>query len=83
DNIQSVTSVIEMLQERLGTKLQPNTIPKPDNFIEIPDQFLNSQKLHNFGYVPQTSFDKGIEQTVEWYQQNRALLSKLGSRYLG
>ena len=82
DNIQSVKSVISMLQDRLATELVPNTIPKPDNFIEIPDQFLNSQKLHDFGYVPQTSFDKGVEQTVEWYQDNRALLSKLGSRYL-
>jgi CDP-glucose 4,6-dehydratase len=83
DSIQSVSGVIDTVQQVLGKTLEPITIPKPDNFIEIPDQFLDSQKLHDFGFVPQVGFTKGIERTVEWYAENQDLLAKLGNRYLG
>jgi CDP-glucose 4,6-dehydratase len=82
DAIRSVAGVIEMLQKVLGSSLEPITIPKPENFIEIPDQFLDSQKLHEFGFVPQVGFVEGLERTVDWYRENRTLLSKLGNRYL-
>lgn len=83
DSIQSVTGVIDTLQRVLATSLEPVTIPKPENFIEIPDQFLDSQKLHDFGFVPKVSFEDGLKHTIEWYRDNQQLLSKLGDRYLG
>ncbi len=82
DSIQSVIGVIDTLRRVLGSSMEPITIPKPDNFIEIPDQFLDSQKLHDFGFVPQTPFEEGLRRTVDWYAENRELLARLGSRYL-
>ncbi|HJR90602.1 MAG TPA: NAD(P)-dependent oxidoreductase [Aeromicrobium sp.] len=81
-NIQSVIGVISTLQSVLGTSFEPETIPKPDNFIEIPDQFLDSGKLHEFGFAPQVEFEEGVKRTVEWYRDHQELLTKLGSRYM-
>ena len=81
-NIQSVRQVIDMITELTGTELRPTTIPKPENFIEIPDQFLDSAKLHDFGYVPRTEFPDGLRRTVEWYTENRELLSRFGARHV-
>jgi hypothetical protein len=44
-NIKSVSDVIELVGSKLGTGLRPTVIPKPANFIEIPDQYLDSSKL--------------------------------------
>ena len=82
-NIQSVIGVIDTLQSVLGTSFEPETIPNPDKFIEIPDQFLDSGKLHDFGFAPQVEFDEGIKRTVDWYRDHRELLTKLGARYMG
>jgi len=81
-NIRSVRQVIDIIGGVVGTSIEPVTIPKPDNFIEIPDQFLDSAKLHGFGFVPTIDFDEGVRRTVEWYAQNQGLLSRLGARYV-
>jgi CDP-glucose 4,6-dehydratase len=81
-NIKSVAQVIDTIQSVLKTELVPVTIPKAENFIEIPDQFLDSRKLHDFGFTPEIGFPEGIERTVEWYRTHRELLSKLGARYV-
>ncbi|MCW2801388.1 MAG: hypothetical protein JWQ70_2860 [Aeromicrobium sp.] len=81
-NIRSVHQVIEQVGGILGTSLQPTTIPKPDNFIEIPDQFLDSGKLHEFGFTPQIEFEEGLRRTVEWYTANQDLLSRAGARHV-
>ncbi len=82
-NIRNVVEVINLLRQKLGSNLEPVIIPKPANFIEIPDQFLDSGKLHRLGYQPKTQFDEGIAKTIAWYQQHRELLLKLGHRYVG
>lgn len=81
-NIRCVTQVIDQLQKLLGTALEPQTIPKPSNFIEIPDQFLDSSKLHDFGFVPQVDLEEGLERTVAWYRDHYELLRKLGAKYV-
>lgn len=81
-NIKSVTQVIDTIKGVLGTELEPTTIPKPDNFIEIPDQFLDSKKLHDFGFVPKIDFEEGVARTIEWYGKHQDLLTKLGARYV-
>lgn len=30
---------------------------------------LDSEKLHNLGWSPKTSFDEGLKKTVEWYKE--------------
>jgi CDP-glucose 4,6-dehydratase len=82
-NIKSVIQVIELVGSRLGAKLNPSVIPRPANFIEIPDQYLDSGKLHNFGFRPSVGLAEGIDKTIIWYKQHKELLMKLGHRYLG
>jgi len=81
-NIRSVRQVINEVADVLGTNLEPVTIPKPPNFIEIPDQFLDSTKLHEFGYVPKIDFSEGVRRTVEWYKDHQELLTRMGARYV-
>lgn len=80
-NIRSVRQVIDMLRKELGSDLEPETIPKAENFIEIPDQFLDSKKLHDFGFVPEVEFADGLRRSVEWYTKNQSLLTRLGARW--
>lgn len=81
-SIRSVVQVIGQLTEMLGSTLEPETIPKPANFIEIPDQFLDSSKLHDFGFTPSVDFEEGLRRTVEWYRGHFDLMRKLGARYV-
>lgn len=80
-NIRSVRDVIDMLRKEVNSDLEPETIGKADNFIEIPDQFLDSRKLHDFGFVPQVEFEDGLRRTVDWYTKNQDLLTRLGARW--
>jgi CDP-glucose 4,6-dehydratase len=82
DNIKSVRQVIDTLRAVTGSELEPRTIPKAENFIEIPDQFLDSRKLHAFGFKPSVGFTDGVRRTVEWYRENHELLTKLGARWV-
>jgi CDP-glucose 4,6-dehydratase len=81
-NIKSVAQVIDTIRRAMDTNVEPKTIPKADNFIEIPDQFLDSRKLHGFGFVPEIDFDEGVRRTIEWYREHNGLLSRLGARYV-
>lgn len=81
-NIKSVTGVIDTIRSVLDSTVEPIAIPKAENFIEIPDQFLDSTKLHTFGFRPVVEFEEGVRRTVEWYSENQDLLSKLGARYI-
>jgi CDP-glucose 4,6-dehydratase len=80
-NIRSVRQVIDVLRREIGSDLEPETIPKADNFIEIPDQFLDSKKIHDFGFVPAVEFEDGLQRTVEWYTKNQEMLTRLGARW--
>lgn len=82
ENIRSVSQVINKLANAIGSEVTPKTIPKPDNFIEIPDQYLDSSKLMAFGFKPTIGFDEGIEKTISWYTANAKLLTKLGAPFV-
>jgi CDP-glucose 4,6-dehydratase len=81
-NIRSVRQVIDQIGSIVGADLEPVTIPKPENFIEIPDQFLDSSKLHDFGFAPKIDFEEGLRRTVAWYTQHEELLSRAGARHV-
>jgi CDP-glucose 4,6-dehydratase len=81
-NIKSVMQIIDILNHKLGTDLQPTVIPKPPNFIEIPDQYLDSSKLHRFGFRPRVTLQDGLDKTIGWYRDNQTLLTQLAHRYL-
>jgi CDP-glucose 4,6-dehydratase len=86
-NIKDVKSVIAIITGMLERDyaidaLQPKIIPKGPNFIEIPDQYLDSAKIHQFGFVPKTTLNDGLEQTIRWYHDNFEFLKKYGAQYL-
>ena len=65
--------------EVIGAILE--TLKKPDSLIEfVKDRpghdrryATNAEKTRAaFGYEPQWEFDRGIEETIRWYQENRS-----------
>jgi len=82
-NIRNVRQVIEEIAKRLDkAHIQPQVVPKDINFIEIPDQYLDSSKIMTLGYRPQLLFCEGLERTIKWYKDNYSYLSRLGDKYL-
>lgn len=81
EKIRSVTMVIDQLRQKVAN-VEPVVKAKAANFIEIPDQFLDSSKLRALGFVPQFTFEQGLDKTIEWYKNNHAHLAGLAERYL-
>jgi CDP-glucose 4,6-dehydratase len=64
----SVEQVIRKIIEVSGRKLNYQVLGNPAN-DEISKQILSSQKANNLlGWIPKTSWEKGIYQTFEWYR---------------
>ncbi|QSH39039.1 GDP-mannose 4,6-dehydratase [Candidatus Kaiserbacteria bacterium] len=80
-SIKSVNSLIKILREKVRD-IEPNIIPKPSNFIEIPDQYIDASKLFDLGFKPKVSFEEGIEKTTAWYKKNFSKLEPLAAKYL-
>jgi len=49
--IKSVASLITLLRKQVKD-IEPVIIPKPENFIEIPDQYIDASKLFGLGFKP-------------------------------
>ena len=81
-SIRSVTSLIQLLRKKVRD-IEPVIIPKPANFIEIPDQYIDASKLFALGFKPKVSFENGLDKTVTWYKDNFSELEKLAAKYLG
>lgn len=80
-SIKSVSLLIKILRAKVNN-IEPKTIPKPANFIEIPDQYIDASKLFKLGFKPQVSFEEGIDKTIEWYKTNFKQLEKFAAKYL-
>lgn len=80
-NIRSVSDVITLLRKKIHN-IEPITIPKPANFIEIPDQYLDATKIKKLGYTPEVTFEEGVERTIEWYKSNYQKLEKVAFKYI-
>ena len=74
--------MIEEIRSIVGSDADPQTIPKADNFIEIPDQFLDSTKLFDLGFTPQIEFAEGVRRTVDWYGKHQDLFTKMGANHI-
>jgi CDP-glucose 4,6-dehydratase len=81
DKIKNVSDVIIMLSKKISD-IKPIIIPKPPNFIEIPDQYMDSSKIRNLGFTPSVTFEEGIDKTIDWYKKNYKLLEKNASKYI-
>ncbi|HXK38348.1 MAG TPA: NAD-dependent epimerase/dehydratase family protein [Candidatus Paceibacterota bacterium] len=81
DRIQSVTDIIALLGARIK-KIEPVIIPKPVNFIEIPDQYADASKIRQLGFSPKTTMSDGIAKTVAWYTKHQEQLAPLAEKYM-
>ncbi len=79
-NIRSVSDVISLLCKKMSD-IEPVTIGKPDNFIEIPDQYLDGSKLRSLGFAPDQDFEQGIDKTIKWYKDNADRIAKYAAKY--
>lgn len=82
-NIRTVVQVIDQIKSKLGkSDVESQIVPKPANFIEIPDQYADSSKILNMGFESKTTLDEGLDKTIEWYKQNSDHLIRVGYKYL-
>ncbi|TAL49394.1 NAD-dependent epimerase/dehydratase family protein [Patescibacteria group bacterium] len=81
DKIKSVTDVISSLRKKIRN-IAPVMIEKPANFIEIPDQYLDSSKIKKLGFSPGVSFEEGIDMSIVWYKENADILEKSVFKYI-
>ncbi len=74
-NIQSVAQVVESLRQSVeGT---PAVIAQAHpQFIEIPNEFLDSSKILQFGFQSSVSFSEGLKRSVQWYTEQYKLLKE-------
>ncbi len=80
NNVKSVTQVINLLRQKVAD-VEPIIQGRPDNFIEIPDQYLDSSKIMDFGFKAEVDFNEGLEKTIQWYKKNHTVLEKLALKY--
>jgi len=81
ESIRSVDSIIALLRQKVRD-IKPATRAKPANFIEIPDQYLDTSKLHALGFRPRMRFVEGIDHAIAWYRANLPYLIPLAFRYM-
>jgi CDP-glucose 4,6-dehydratase len=80
-SIKSVEEVIKVLMKKIY-QTKPEIIKKPANFIEIPDQYLDSSKIRSLGFKNDIAFEKALDQTITWYKKNYSTLLKYASKYI-
>lgn len=63
-----LTGDIAQQISRLTGAPVPQVVNKDVDFYEIPQQCLDSWKIHNTGWKSSVTFDDGIAKTIEWYK---------------
>ncbi|MFA5062258.1 MAG: NAD-dependent epimerase/dehydratase family protein [Patescibacteria group bacterium] len=81
DKIRSVTMVIDMLRKKIKD-IEPIMQEKAPNFIEIPNQYLDSSKIRALGFKPEITFAEGLDRTLAWYKENFSRLEGLAQHYI-
>lgn len=80
EKVKSVTNIIDLLRTKIAD-IPPIIREKPPNFIEIPDQYLDSSKIKALGFHPGINFEEGLDASIKWYREYFDYLSKLAFRY--
>jgi len=68
------TKSVNHLFEEIKAKLKSDAVPSymPSRVGEIKDSFASVEKAKKLlGYSPFVDIEKGIEQTINWYKQNK------------
>lgn len=77
-NIASVRTVVKLLQE--SVKNNPvEIIMKPQEYVEIPDEYLDSSKILELGFVGSINLQEGIKKCAQWYNENFEKIKNIAS----
>lgn len=64
----SVNQTLTMLQKLLGTNIQPKFIAKRPG--DVRKTYADISKIsRDLGYKPTTTFEQGLQKSIEWYRQ--------------
>ena len=90
-NIDVVKRICQVLETRFSEGKLPNA-SRPDNGFESLIDFVGDRQGHDrryaidsgkiereLGWKPKRSFDSGLEETVEWYLNNRKWIDTIRS----
>lgn len=81
DKIKSVYQVIGLLRNIIAD-IEPITKEKSANFIEIPNQYLNSEKIQSLGFKAKIDFEDGLRRTTSWFKDNYEYLAMYAQKYI-
>ncbi len=76
ENIASVSKVIQMLRKEI-LNTEPIIVDSPQEYVEIPDEYLDSSKLVNLGFSSSINLQEGLKLTSQWYKDNFEALRHL------
>ena len=72
----SVNQVISLIEDKLGKIAKKTYIPR--NSADVTSTYADISKAHQMlNWIPQMSFEDGIQMTIDWYMANTNWLSKV------
>ncbi|HKG36584.1 MAG TPA: NAD-dependent epimerase/dehydratase family protein [Solirubrobacterales bacterium] len=79
DQPHSVSEVLEITRELVGTDLRPDLVGLGTPRGEIDRQYVDSTRLRELtGWRPQVELREGLARTVEWYRENPEVRPAVG-----
>jgi len=67
ESIFTIKEVVQQIINKIDKDV--NIIYKDKNFPEIEDQYLDSWKIKQMGWKAKTSFDKGLDESINFYKK--------------
>ncbi len=82
ENIKNVTEVISALRKAIRD-IKPKVVKKPRQFIEIPDEYMDSTKITKMGFRSKVGFGQGVSRAAAWYKTNFKVLKRILDKMQG
>lgn len=79
----SVRSVVEEICQRLSISFDKATIVAPERLGQDKAYVIDSSKARNqLGWTPKIHLKKGLEETIQWVQENHEELARMPLSYI-
>jgi GDP-L-fucose synthase len=65
----TIGDIVNTIQKVSG--LTPEIVWDNSKPTTIPFRMVDTEKINNLGFTPSYSFEKGIEETIEWFKRNK------------
>jgi len=69
-NIKTTKELVWNIIHLMDSSIQPLIVKKESPFLEIPYQYLSSEKIRKLGWAPKVSLDEGLRRNIQWYQSH-------------